>query len=51
MLEHCPDQFLPKTQPQLDINLQKRKKLFSTNTERTPEKDGAVKERRIWEER
>ena len=34
MLEHCPDQFLPKTKPKPNINLRKRKNSFL----RTPKK-------------
>ena len=54
MLEHCLDQFLPKTKPKPDQNptsiCEKEKTLFP-NTEKTPEKDEAVKERRIWKKR
>lgn len=54
MLEHYPDKFLPKTKPKPDQNptsiCEKGKTLFP-NTEKTPEKDEAVKERRIWKKR
>ena len=54
MLEHCLDEFLPKTKPKPDQNptsICEKEKILFPNTEKTPEKDEAVKGRRIWKKR